>query len=514
MGWKRKLLFGSLAALGFAYAGLAYITREPHRPITRIASSGKLLIAGVTVVDPATGAKSPGQNVLIDRGRIVSVGSAEPAPINLRVERVDAAGKFLIPGFNDMHAHPLGADDPSGDLALMLANGITGFRQMSGSDGMLAERRQSRLPLTVDAPGVLVMPGALLTPLNASKPDQVRRTVREQKARGADFIKVGFVSGPVLFAALDEGRKVGLPVVGHVPGGVGVIAAAQKGMRAIEHLGPANGLLIACARDGERILADVRAATEFPKLPAIRSRIIDKLAEWALAERVINPAAADHEAGGVDPMRRALTGFDKPRCRRVIDDLKAADTWQVPTLIRLKAIYLADDAAFAADPNLRYMPDDTVRDWRRATAKFFQIYSRADRATMRAGYAASLRLVKLLDEQHVPILAGSDASGGGWEVPGFALHQEFDELARAGLSPIRILQMSTSDAAKFLGRTRTMGRIASGADANLVLLDADPTTDVRNLHRIVGVVRSGFYRDRAYLNRLLARVEAGRGRLQ
>lgn len=514
MGWKTKTLIGAVAFVGLAYAGLAYMTREPDRPVTRIAVSGKLLLEDVTVIDPATGEHSPGRYVLIDEGRIVSVDRTAPILDRASVQRVNAAGKFLVPGFNDMHAHALGSKDPSGDLALMLANGITGFRQMSGSDAMLDGRRDSRLPLTADAPSVLVLPGALLTPLNASRPDQVRATVREQKARGADFIKVGFVSERVLFAAIDEGRSSGLPVVGHVPPGVGVVAAVQREMHAIEHLGPANGVLLACAKDGDRILAEVRSRTKVPELPAIKSHIVERLAEWALLKRVINPAAADHEAGGVEALRQGLAGFDESRCRASMRQLKATRSWQVPTLIRLKTIYFADDPAFASDSGLRFVPPDTVASWREASRKFIETYSPSERATMHAGYEASVRLVRLLAEEGVPMLAGSDASGAGWEVPGFALHQEFDELATAGLSPLRILQMTTSDAARFLGRTDSMGAVSPGMDANLVLLDADPTADARNLHRIAGVVRAGFYRDRAELDALLARVEAGKGYLR
>ena len=111
------------------------------------------------------------------------------------------------------------------------------------------------------------------------------------------------------------------------------------------------------------------------------------------------------------------------------------------------------------------------------------------------------------------MLAGSDESGG-WEVPGFSLHVEFDELAKVGLSPLRILQMTTCDAAEFLGRTGTMGSVGPGKGADLVLLDADPTLDVRNLHRVAGVVRAGFYFGRKDLDALLARVEAGKGHLK
>ena len=66
-----------------------------------------------------------------------------------------------------MHAHPLNDKHPAGALELMLANGITGFRQMAGSPQLLSERQAGTLPLPADSPAVLALPGALLTPLNA-----------------------------------------------------------------------------------------------------------------------------------------------------------------------------------------------------------------------------------------------------------------------------------------------------------------------------------------------------------
>lgn len=104
------------------------------------------------------------------------------------------------------------------------------------------------------------------------------------------------------------------------------------------------------------------------------------------------------------------------------------------------------------------------------------------------------------------MLAGSDAVGAGWEVPGFSLHQKFDELSKAGLSPLRILQMTTIDAARFLGKTATMGAVEPGWNADPVLLDGDPTSNVSHLHRIAGVVRRGFYYSRQDLTNMKERV--------
>jgi imidazolonepropionase-like amidohydrolase len=102
-------------------------------------------------------------------------------------------------------------------------------------------------------------------------------------------------------------------------------------------------------------------------------------------------------------------------------------------------------------------------------------------------------MVRIFDEEGVKMMAGSDVGGSGWEIPGLALHQEFDQLAAAGLTPLRILQMATINAAEFLGRTDTMGTLEPGKDADIVLLGADPVENVAHLHDIAGVIRAGRY---------------------
>lgn len=82
---------------------------------------------------------------------------------------------------------------------------------------------------------------------------------------------------------------------------------------------------------------------------------------------------------------------------------------------------------------------------------------------------------------------------------------------QGGPSPLRVLQMTTSDSADFLGRIATMGEVAPGRNADLVLLDGDPTRAVANLHRVAGVARAGFYYDAKALAALRERLAAGKG---
>jgi hypothetical protein len=104
-----------------------------------------------------------------------------------------------VPGYLDMHAHPLGGKDPAGALELMLVSGVTGFRQMSGSARLLQQRGTGSLPLPPESPAVLALPGALLTPLNAGTAADAMATIRDQVGAGADFIKVGLVTPEVFF---------------------------------------------------------------------------------------------------------------------------------------------------------------------------------------------------------------------------------------------------------------------------------------------------------------------------
>jgi imidazolonepropionase-like amidohydrolase len=95
--------------------------------------------------------------------------------------------------------------------------------------------------------------------------------------------------------------------------------------------------------------------------------------------------------------------------------------------------------------------------------------------------------------------------------PGLTLRQEFGELAKAGLSPLKILQMTTTDPADYLGRRDSMGTVEPGRDADLVVLDANPLDSVENLHQINAVVRAGKHYSAADLAALKAKVAASAG---
>jgi imidazolonepropionase-like amidohydrolase len=105
------------------------------------------------------------------------------------------------------------------------------------------------------------------------------------------------------------------------------------------------------------------------------------------------------------------------------------------------------------------------------------------------------------------MMVGTD---GGGQAPGQSIHQEFDELAKAGLSPLKTLQMTTLNPAEFLGRTGTMGSIEIGKNADIVPLDGNPVESVQNLHTLSGLVRAGFYYSHTNLEALRSRAKEAR----
>ena len=453
------------------------------------------ILRGTTVVDVRDGSARRAVDITIEHGRIASI-TATSGDHPDRVPVVDARETYAVPGFCDMHAHPLtGRRDAEAALRLMLACGITGFRQMGGSRTLLDDRSNGRLSLPVDGPALLSTPGDVLLPFNAGTEDVALQSVRQQADAGADFIKVAMVTPQVFFPAQAEAARLGLPTVGHLPVGIDVRAASDGRMRSIEHLGPGVGIVAACC-DHQGAIEKVVAGRQPPKFPAVpqlpfAERLMGMLMARVMAKIVINPVLLAKPADA-ELIADAGQSFNDGKARELARVFAADQTWQCPTLIRLRTQQFGDDPSYRDDPNNRFASKRTLKGWHRAANKYAS-RPEAMRAAYRNLYARQLHMVRIFDEEGVKMMAGSDVGGSGWEIPGFALHQEFDQLAAAGLTPLRILQMTTINAAEFLGRTDTMGTVEPGKNADIVLLRADPVENAAHLHDIAGVVRTGRY---------------------
>lgn len=114
--------------------------------------------------------------------------------------------------------------------------------------------------------------------------------------------------------------------------------------------------------------------------------------------------------------------------------------------------------------------------------------------------------VFVLKQAGVGIIAGTDTASP-FVAPGFSLADELELYVKAGLSPREAIRTATYNPALFLGRERDLGTIESGKLADMVLLEANPLVDIRNLRKISALVYDGAYYDRAALDAMLGKVE-------
>jgi hypothetical protein len=371
------------------------------------------VLRDVTVVDTRDGSLTPHVDITLDGGRIAAIGPAATGAAAPDEPPPETAGKYVVPGYLEMHAHPFELKDPAGALELMLSHGITGFRQMSGSPKMLRQQAAGTLPMPADSPAVVAMPGTVLTPLNAGTESAAVATVAEQCAAGADFIKVGFVPPDAFYAAQAEAARLGIPILGHLPVNIDVVRASRGGMRSIEHLGPGLGILAACSAD-EHGIRTTLSGQKPVRIPSVKIPFMDRIVAAMVRRMAVNPTKLAKSAD-VTLMQHAIDTFDEARARGLAERFAADGTWQCPTLIRKRTTQLCDAPEYRTDPDLRYVAAGAVRLWS-ANAGKFAARPASERATFRAEYALQLRATHCTRSS--TSWPAWRRSGAGWSPPG------------------------------------------------------------------------------------------------
>ena len=489
-----KKLIGGASAVAIAVA--LYACGGGSNPSVDVSKGTVLLNANV--VNTRDGSVTTGISIAIDGGKIQQlIPSTTNVTVSGSAQGIDASGKFVVPGYNDMHTHAIDAVDlqPT-NWPLFIANGITGIREMRGSSALV--QRVIKLNADsaagiVDAPEVLMIPGEIIgqipapaTVAIATQAAPAIAEVQKQKAYGAGFIKMFNVNREASLAILGETKNQGITVAGHISPALSAVESANAGWRSIEHLGSGIGILLDCA--GEE--AAVRAA----------------LLRGEASAPSLLPPTWSASVLSAPFYQRVLNSYDDTKCKSVAQTFVKNETWNVPTLIRLRTQHFVESSLYRNDPNLIYVSRTTRAAWE-AAAVARTAFPASAIATFQQYYAQQQVLTKLMKQGGAKLLAGSDtATAANWVIPGFSLHQEFRELASAGLSPLEILQMTTLNSAEFLNRQSTMGTVDAGKNADLVLLDANPVADVANLSKIAGVVLKGKYFSKAALDQQKADV--------
>lgn len=488
----RKAAIPSVAAALLLGALLAWpLPQAPQDGIP-----GSFLIRDVSIVDVESGLVNSPRSVLVVDGKIASIAAAGAIDTEGATRVVDGAGKFLIPGLWDMHTHSTKLA-PVHQHPLFIANGITGVRDlwgcMSEPDPFFAciEDRQAWNAATASHAGLSPryvgqssfqinggseVPSGFPDFFRARKPLEARQLVAFVADAGADILKVySDISPAAYFALAEEARARGLWLDGHRPIRVSLADALAAGQRSIEH---ARLFLFECYRGADefRALDDPLAAYT----PALRARLVDE--------------------------------HDAEACRLLMQQFAESDAWWTPTLLTLRMGALAGDSGFRTDPRLKYIPELF-----RALMWTPDADRTRDRGTDASGRNINAQMYQLA-LQHVgqahaagaKLLTGTDVFDT-YIFPGFSVHDELVELVAAGLSPADALKTATINAATFSGVEDHFGSITQGKAADMLLLHADPTRDIRNTQRIEGLFFHGQYYDRPALDRLLQYAEQQAG---
>jgi len=434
------------------------------------------------VIDVASGATHPDNTVLVSGNRITFAGPAANARIPAGARVIDGRGKFLIPGLWDMHVH--GFVYLFSDFAgpLMIANGVTGARDM-GYHIDTTLRWRNDIAAGREVGPRLVVGARVDGPVNQARfvshvvtqEDGVRAVdtlSRKKDAPRADFIKVySWVPRAAYFGVAAEAKKVGVPFAGHSPYSVSVSEASNAGQRSIEH---EDDLMRACSSSDSALRA------EFADTTTLRPE--RQLAQMRDQARVLRAT------------------YDPAKCRSVIATLTRNHTWITPTLVVYQPYAHAFDSATIHPELAKYVPGLVEGGWRQRASRV----APADSMVVRSYF--SFARTRELNDAGVKLLAGTDMPQA-FVYPGFSLHDELALLVRAGLTPLAALRAATYNPAEYLGALDSLGTISEGKLADLVLLDADPLADISNTRRISAVIANGRLFDAAARAALLAHVE-------
>ncbi len=463
-------------------------------PAQRDAAEGETMaLVGATVIDVATGARHADQVVVVKGGRVREVVSRAAWRRTGGLRVVGVEGRFIIPGLWDMHveqALPVWDGAPLDSNArlfhpLFLASGVTGVRDVAGDVSVLrrwrtaierGERLGPRIVYTGPKIGMAPVAPGLPHPLRSR--EDVEATVQALQAAGATGVYLLSLDDALIPVLAAASRRHGLRLEGSVPEGETLARQLEAGQSVVEHL---DDILASCAAD-ESVRWKVRAYRERPWW----ARALWKAGVWERSEY---------------PDALLLPSFSQARAESLFARLAKAGVYQVPTLRLMGVLGRSADSAVRLPPaplELR-PPRNAWRGWAREPEPVGHPLSRI--------FARQQWVVGAMARAGVPILAGSDTPNL-YAAPGLALHDELELLVRAGLSPLQALQSATLRPAEYLAATDSLGTVAPGRVADLVVLQGDPTRDIRNTRRVEMVMTRGRLLDAAALARLRAQGTA------
>jgi imidazolonepropionase-like amidohydrolase len=421
-----------------AQDGMAALAELSQR--VRVTQKGPLAIVGATLIDGTASSPVLDSVVIVDNGRIVSVGTRASSRIPRGATVFDASGKTLLPGLWDMHAHFEQVEWG----AIYLAAGVTTARDVGNELEFIVAVRNALREGRGLGPQLLlagVVDGSGPTALGVERVDsraEAERWVAEYKKAGFEQMKIySSVKLEEVKAVSDAAHKAGMTVTGHIPNGMDIFQGVDAGMDQVNHI--------------EYLLTPLP-----PHAPPGASR---------------------------DERLQALASVDVngPEAAREIEFLKQHNTVVDPTLALYEWLYHpVDQPVSTFEPGVAGVAPELAQPLNSAGV------STDAAAVMHRIFTNEVAMIGALHKAGVRVVAGTDQA-----IPGHSLHREIELYVQAGFTPLEAIQAATSVPAQVMGLDKDVGTVEVNKRADLIVLDANPLDDIHNIRTVEFVVANG-----------------------
>ena len=422
-----------------------------------------IALTHVRVIDGTGAPARDDQTIVIRDGNIAAIGDAARVAVPADATVIDGTGKSVVPGLVMMHEHLYYTTGPGvyGQLGvsfsrLYLAGGVTTMRTAGNLNGIMDINLARRIAAGempgpyIDATAPYVNgPNAFLQMHAVESANQARTHVQYWQEQGSTSVKAYMqISRASLKGAIDEAHKRGLKITGHLCS-VTYGEAADLGIDNLEH-----GFF---------------AATDF---------VADKQPDVCPGQgRGQQTIAALDENG--EPFKALV--------KKLVDKHVA--------LTSTLTVFETFTAGRPMPPGLDVLTPQLKASFERA-------HERANQNTQSV-YAAlfpkAMRLERAFAKAGGLLIAGTDPTGAGGVVPGYADQRQVELLVEEGFTPVEAISIATLNGAKYLGRDAKIGSIAVGKQADLVLVDGNPAATIGDIRKVDTVFRQGIGFDPAKL---------------
>lgn len=398
---------------------------------------GTRAFTGATLID-GTGAAAVTNAVLLVRGqRIVAAGPIARARVPDGVERIDLAGRVVMPGIVNAHGH-VGA-------TVGLENRAEGYTEEN-------LRRQLNLYARY----------GVTTVVSLGDDREAGFRLREENDRAELNRSRLYVAGPVITATTPE--------------------EARSAVDAAAKLKP----------DWIKIRVDDNLGTTEKMRPDVYRAVITRAHELKLrvaAHLFYLADAKDLLRAGADYLAHSVR--DAAVDKELIDLLKARNVCLCPTLMREVSTFVYESRpAFFDDPFFRRDADPKVLALLEDPARMAGVAKNAAAQRYKKALEMARANAKALHDAGIRLAAGTD-TGPPARFQGYFEHLELEEMVKAGLTPSQVIVSATSDAANCLGLSDNVGTLKPGRYADFIVLAKNPLEDIRNTRTVESVWISG-----------------------